>query len=329
MGYQVKAMPDDFIVRENASPELGSGRYACYRLSKRGWTTGSAIGMVSRAFGKRSKFINFAGNKDKQAVTEQFITILHGPKRGLELDQGNVRLDYLGQTRERMNLGSAQGNEFEITVRNLGPGEKSAIPPAFPNYFDEQRFGMNKNNHITGRHIIRREFEQACALIPETREWLEKSPRDYVGALRSLPKRVLRIYPHAYQSWLWNTAASEEISRHNHREVSWTLGNLAFPEEGLDNREIPVPGYESPRDNGGIMQGMLENDGIERKDFRLPQFPEFDLKGGERDLLMEPEGLDITKPEDDELNPGKHNVLVRFSLGKGSYATMVIRAIFS
>ncbi|MCK4714816.1 MAG: tRNA pseudouridine(13) synthase TruD, partial [Candidatus Aenigmarchaeota archaeon] len=61
MDYVIKQTPEDFVVRERFEPEMGSGRYAYYMLSKRGWTTQSAVSMVSRSFGKRPKFINFSG----------------------------------------------------------------------------------------------------------------------------------------------------------------------------------------------------------------------------------------------------------------------------
>ena len=154
MDYTIKQVPEDFVVREIFEPDLGSGRFACYRLTKRGWTTQSAVSQVSRALHKRPKFINFAGNKDKQAVTEQYTSILHGPGKDLELHGGDIRLEYLGQCRKRINLGDSQGNEFEITVRNLPEDARPVAPEQVPNYFDEQRFGMNMNNHLVGMLCI-------------------------------------------------------------------------------------------------------------------------------------------------------------------------------
>ncbi len=346
MDYRIKQTPEDFVVRERLDLPLGPGRYAYYRLTKRGWTTQAAADQVARAFRKRPRFINFSGNKDKHALTEQYISILHGPRRGLELQGGDIRLEYLGQGRERLNLGTSSGNDFEITVRNLPEGFKSRALSHFPNYFDEQRFGMNLNNHLVGKFLILKDFGKACELVPETRERLEKSTRDYVGALRSLPRRTLRIYAHAYQSWLWNRIACSclegiiarpspaQPSREgkvSHRMISWPLGELVIPEKPVKNTRIPVLGYDSeiPRGLKKTIQDILKQEGISLEDFRVKQFPEFDLAGDYRDLMVEPQGLDIRPLWDDELNPGKKACLVRFSLQSGSYATMVIRAIFS
>jgi tRNA pseudouridine13 synthase len=331
MGYRIKQIPEDFVVREMLDPPLGQGRFAYYRLLKRGWTTQAAVDQAARAFRKRPRFINFSGNKDKNALTEQYISVLHGPRRGLELRGGDITLEYIGQGRERLNLGTSPGNEFEITVRNL-PGDFKPVPSGqVPNYFDEQRFGMNLNNHLVGKSLILRDFGKACSLVPETGEWLRKSPRDYVGALRGLPRRVLRLYAHAYQSWLWNMTACYCLDSYPHRRVSWPLGELILPDKPVRNIRIPILGYNSeiPRGLKKAIHDILKHEGITLGDFRLRQFREFDLRGGLRDLVVEPGGLEISTLRDDELNPGKKKCVVRFSLQSGSYATMAIRAIFS
>ena len=40
---------------------------------------------------------------------------------------------------------------------------------------------------------------------------LAKYPNDYAGALRKIPKRILRIYPHAYQSHIFNQQLTHAI----------------------------------------------------------------------------------------------------------------------
>jgi len=326
MDYVIKQMPEDFVVREILELRLGSGRYAYYRLTKRGWTTQSAVNMISRAFRKKQKYINFSGNKDKQAFTEQYISILHGPKKDLELCNGDIRLEYLSQGRERINLGTSPANYFEITVRNLSEDFSPKPPLQVPNYFDEQRFGRNLNNHVVGKHIILKKFKEACALIPETREHLRIYPRDYVGALRSLPKRILRLYVHAYQSWFWNLTASRYLEGFPHRKISWSLGELVIPPKPVKSIAVPILGYntEIPAGLDDIIREILRTEGISLDDFRVRQFQEFDLSGSSRDLVVEPQNLDIGPLQDDELNPGKKKCLVRFSLQSGSYATMVI-----
>jgi tRNA pseudouridine13 synthase len=331
MEYNIKQVPEDFVVKEEMNLPEGEGRYSYYLLRKKGWTTQAAIERVARTFRKRSKYINFSGNKDKHAVTEQYISILHGPRRSLELASGEIVLEYLRRGKERINLGTASGNRFEITVRNLRKGFTPGLPGPIPNYFDEQRFGMNLSNHIVGKRLVGRDFQGACSLVPEIRARLRESPRDYVGALRTLPRRVLRIYAHSYQSWLWNIITSEFLEGFPHRKVRWPLGQLVLPTGKVMNMEVPIPGYgiEIPRGFEDIFGKVLDEEGVSLDDFRIKQFQEFDLKGDYRDLFVRPGDFRAEEPVSDELNPGKSSIRVGFLLPSGSYATMVIRALFS
>jgi tRNA pseudouridine13 synthase len=326
----IKTVPSDFIVREKAGLALDpGGRFSYYRLSKRGYSTQKAIEVVARFFRKRLKYVNFAGNKDKHALTEQFISILHGPRRGLERE--GISLEWLGRGRERINLGDLEGNDFEITVRNIDKIPEA--PVAVPNYYDTQRFGMNLDNHKTGKLIVQKRYGEACGRIPETRERLNKNPGDFVGALRSLPKRVLRLYPHAYQAFLWNRIASEYLKGFPHRSVGFPLGELTIPKEKIKSVGIPIPGYKMEKVREGrldtIIGKVLEGEGLRKEDFSQNHFPEFDLSGGKRNLLADIKKLEIGKPEEDELNPGRRKCVVKFFLGPGSYATMVLRVMFS
>jgi len=330
--YVLKQQPEDFIVKEMFEPKLGGGRYGCYLLWKRSYTTEKAMQTLSRKLRIRPKYFNASGNKDKYAVTEQFITISRGPKRDVEMN--DIRLTYLGQTSDRMNMGTASGNSFEIVVRGLGK-EKPEPVKMFPNYFDEQRFGRNLNNHEVGKLIIRKDFEGACSMVPETRERLKQCPTDFVGALRSLPKGILRMFPNSYQSWLWNETVSSFISGLPHREIEYPLGRLAVQEEaaekGMRNMEVPVLGYESgiPENLKGIIGDLVGSQGIALRDFRVSQIPELDLRGDVRRMMVEPGGLKVGRKEDDELNPGKKKVRISFSLPNGSYATMLVRCMFT
>jgi tRNA pseudouridine13 synthase len=325
----IKQVPEDFIVREKAGHVLDAGgRFSYYKLSKRGYSTQKAIEVISRAFRKRLKYVNFAGNKDKHALTEQFISILHGHRRNLERD--GIRLEWLGRGRERINLGDLEGNEFEITVRNIEKGPDR--PGSVPNYYDTQRFGMNLDNHKIGKDIILKKYQEACKKIPETRERLKEDPGDFVGALRSIPKRVLRLYPHAYQAFLWNNIASQYLGEFTHRSMEFPLGELAVPEGKVRGIGIPIPGYEMEKTGDSrldtIIEKILKEESLQSGSFSQNHFPEFDLTGGKRNLLADVKGLKIGRLEKDDLNPGKKKCVVKFFLGPGSYATMVLRVMF-
>lgn len=329
MDYILKQTPEDFAVKEIFEPKLDEGKYGLYILWKRSYTTEKAVQTLSRRLRIRPKYFNSSGNKDKYAVTEQYITISRGPRRDIEMN--DIKLTYLGQTSERMNLGTASGNHFEIVVRGLQESRKTASISSFPNYYDEQRFGRNLNNHEIGRLLVNKDFQKACSMIPEVQDRLKSSPTDFVGALRSLPKGILRIYANSFQSWLWNLTASAYISQFPHTEIEYPLGRLCVPTNPLKNLDVPILGHETeiPESLEGIVKELLASHDIDLRDFRIPQIPEFDLSGDTRPLLVVPENLKTGKPEDDELNPGKKKILVSFSLPNGNYATMLVRCMLS
>ena len=65
------------------------------------------------------------------------------------------------------------------------------------------------------------------------------------------------------------------------------------------------------------------------RDFIIKQIPPISLEGELRPVFIEVKAFEISEIENDELNEDKKKVKVSFSLGKGSYATMVIRRVVS
>ena len=93
--YKLKQIPEDFVVKEIVELELKpDGRYGYYKLTKKDYNTVSACKVIANKLHVKPKFVNFSGTKDRQAVTEQVISISLGPKRNLEIP--GIKLEYLG-----------------------------------------------------------------------------------------------------------------------------------------------------------------------------------------------------------------------------------------
>lgn len=304
--YKIKQKPEDFFVKEVMDLKFDKeGKYVYYLLKKKDYTTQKAMEVVSRHFRIPLKYINYAGNKDKRAVTEQFISVSNGPERNLELK--DVKVEYLGRGKERINLGTLKGNKFEIVVRNISRKPKKI--DKIVNYFDEQRFGVNKNNHLIGKLIVKRYFKKALDVIGvEKRE-------NYVSALREIPRRILRIYVHAYQSFLWNKTASLFLKKYKENK----------------NIKIPIIGFGSEFKNNNIKEiidNILKKEKIGPRDFIIREIPELSAEGDERYLFAKIKNLKIEKLQKDDLNKGK-KCTVNFYLPKGSYATIAIKTMLS
>jgi len=148
-----------------------------------------------------SATINYAGMKDKRGVTAQFCTVYRGTPgdllkiNGIPSSQGSgcggtstrgaalIKVGHFSYVGDSMGLGSLGGNRFDIVLRNAWVDEskngerieatKAALEQAartfqengFINYFGMQRFGRYYDTHITGREVIKGNFEEVVSII--------------------------------------------------------------------------------------------------------------------------------------------------------------------
>jgi len=338
--YQLKQLPEDFVVKEISSVTFqDNGRYLYFKLSKREENTLDAIKQLSKALHLPEKNFGVAGNKDKQAVTEQVCSVLGTTKENLlKVKLENVTLEFLGYGEIPISLGDLEGNYFEIVVRNLEKAIKPQHITLMPNYFDEQRF--SKNNIEIGRALVKKEFKKATELVDDrhAREWLQGRPQDFVGALKRVPIRLLRLLVNAYQSYLWNETVSLYLKSKSTKfqESDYSGGKLVFVEEPqpFKDLKIPIAGFGGEdlikdKEMKSIVDSLLRKEKISYSDFIIKQIPELTLEGEERAAFVEVKDFKIGKAEEDELNFGKKKIKVSFFLGKGSYATMCIKSLFT
>ena len=117
--YKIKIIPQDFVVKEMSKISLeSSGQYAYFILKKINYSSVRALEILSEKLNIKLKNIGFAGNKDKNAVTEQKISIKNFPhQRGkifADYKLNNIELKYLGNGKIPISLGDLNGNEFGI-----------------------------------------------------------------------------------------------------------------------------------------------------------------------------------------------------------------------
>jgi len=256
----------------------------------------------------------------------------------------------------------------------------------FPNYFGIQRFGaIRPVTHLVGRAMVRGEFEQAVMQYlgnpndneePEVQEirrklsetgdfkealrtmpvqlsfertmlqYLVNRQKDFIGALRQLPKNLLMMFVHAYQSYLFNLILSERL-RHGLPLNTPTVGDLVIPTDknGLPNHEEWI---KVDKDNlskvlrqvgngnafvsglvigsgtefaegtqGEIEHKVVEAEGLVNKDFIIPDMPEVSSKGIRREVVSPVFNLKYKEVED--------GITFTFKLNRGCYATCLMR----
>jgi tRNA pseudouridine13 synthase len=373
--YIIKQIPEDFVVQEQTSLQITSETigfpYAVFILRKKEMTTEDAVQAIVRILGIRRKAIGIAGIKDRNAITEQYISILHPDKKKLaSIVHKKFMMTYVGQLNKPISLGDLIANHFEIVVRNLDADDINRFDENLkllqkndcmvPNYFDEQRF--SSNNLVVGKLILRKEFQKALALILENEkqknsalhdalaQHLEHAPNDFVGALKTLPKKNLQLYIHAVQSYLFNETLKEWLLRdqpqHQKKKskqplkkrkdlqvriVPYSLGEFLFPAELREHRSLEIVGFGSEYSGKEkeIIQALLKRESLSLQDFVVRQIPEISGYGTQRESHCKISTVDSTNPESDELNDGKKKMVLRFELPKGAYATIVVKYLFS
>lgn len=360
MGGTIKREPGDFQVEEitpdgtvleigkSQGFEGGSGDYVHFTLEKTNWDTMRAVKEVARRCRVSHKRLKFAGTKDRRSVSAQRVSIWKVPEEKLERVRiKDVTLRDFCRSDEPVNLGSLSGNRFTVLIRDVSEEADKRVAEIVeelggkaPNFFGSQRFGLRKNNHIVGRHVLKGEFEEAvmeflCGTgdepdeateartrLRKTRDFktafnefpdylgyeksvinrLARLPTDFIGGLRELPKKLRWLFVHAYQGYIFNLALSECVKR------------------GSIPEELPLVGYATGPDK--VSERLLKDEGLRKEDFEVPSMPEMSAEGMPRKALVEFRDFEVL-----DFNEKASNIRVRFSLPPGAYATMLLREL--
>ncbi len=368
---RIKEKPEDFIVeeirpdghvlargeeykfREKSACSPGEGALI-FVLEKNNWGTIGAIREIAKRLRISQKRLNFAGTKDRRAITTQRCSVQGLEREALEaLKIKDIILKPLAYGAE-VKLGDLTGNRFTILVKDVDPDKK--LPEVIPNYFGEQRFGtLRPITHLVGKAIVEENVKEAVETYlfkwfdaepeedKEARKRLKKeldyttalgyyphhltyertllgrlaeAPDDYAGALRRLPRKLLLMFVHAYQSDLFNRV----LDKRRALGLEPLEGDIL--QDGVPTG--PLYGYESELatgKQGEIEMDLLEDEWLELGQFSLHKMPELSSRGLRRPLTVKVQGLEI-------LEKGSDWLRMRFSLPKGCYATTVLQEMF-
>ena len=325
IGGELKQEPGDFIVEEiPAYVPSGEGEHLFLWIEKTGITTEQLTRQIVQTLRVANRDIGVAALKDRHAVTRQFISIPAKFADRIELLASHQVL-VLSATLHgnKLRTGHLRGNRFSILLRNVVPQAlEMALPIAsrlqqlgVPNYFGDQRFGIDGETAQLGFDLLRG----------------EKVPDDIHPSRRHF---LLKLALSAAQSVLFNQAlATRLLSGHLHQvllgdvlQVATSGGvfvceDVAADRPRLDAREIlptgPMFGPKMKLATGAIAEQeaqLLEKSGLTSEQFSLYK----DLTSGtRRPYLILPGDLEVQQETD--------GLRFQFTLPSGSYATILLR----
>lgn len=187
--FYFRQSPRDFVVDEiPLYPFSGEGEHLVLHVRKKNLSTWQIIDIFSNHLGIKGRDIGYAGLKDKNAQTKQYISLPRKFESVLEnFEHEGIKILDKTYHNNKIRVGHLKGNRFFIRLKKVNPTAAVKIQEALkmikqygmPNYFGFQRFGLDGENYKKGEAIL-------------------------AGSLKERNKKLAQFYVNAYQSYLFN-----------------------------------------------------------------------------------------------------------------------------
>ena len=293
LNFTFKQTQDDFIVDEITDIKFkGKGNFLILKIKKQSTSTWDLLSIISDTLDIEEHLIGYAGLKDKNATTTQYISIpINRSKEYKLLNSKNIKVLETFKHDKKIKIGDLVGNRFKINLKDIS---LDMLPTMYqtlsqiqkhglPNYFGYQRFGKESN--------------------------FEKSKRISEGEEVLKDKKLEKFMKLAYQSYFFN---------------AWLAKRIELSKEQNSNKLISLDGDVFNLNDRTIITGLLPGrDIIRAKDESRKMEEQFDdifiqEKGYRRDAWIKP--LDIKN----KYNKESKSMALEFTLPKSSYATVFI-----
>ncbi|KFD23317.1 tRNA pseudouridine(13) synthase TruD [Yokenella regensburgei] len=320
----LKANPEDFLVVEDLgfAPD-GEGEHILVRIRKNGCNTRFVADALAKFLKIHAREVSFAGQKDKHAVTEQWLCARVPGNAMPDLSkfelEGCQVLEYARHKR-KLRLGALKGNAFtlilrEVTDRNDVEARLQAIVErGVPNYFGAQRFGIGGSN------------------LHGALRWAESG-----GPVRDRNKRSFWLS--AARSALFNQIVSDKLKKTDFNQVvdgdalqlagrgSWFVATVEERDElqaRVDNRELMITAAMPGSGEWGTQRTALafEQSALAQETLLQSLLVREKVEASRRAMLLYPQQLNWNWWDD-------VTVELRFWLPAGSFATGVVRELIN
>ncbi|AKE59763.1 tRNA pseudouridine(13) synthase TruD [Citrobacter farmeri] len=320
----LKASPEDFVVVEDLGFEPdGEGEHILVRILKNGCNTRFVADALAKFLKIHAREVSFAGQKDKHAVTEQWLCARVPGKEMPDLSafqlEGCKVLEYARHKR-KLRLGALKGNAFTLVLREVSQRDEvesrlQAINTGgVPNYFGAQRFGIGGSN------------------LQGALRWAQSDT-----PVRDRNKRSFWLS--AARSALFNQIVSERLKKTDFNQVvdgdalqlagrgSWfvaTQEELAELQRRVDEKELMVTASLPGSGEWGTQRDALafEQSAIAEEHALQSLLLREKVEASRRAMLLYPQQLSWNWWDD-------VTVELRFWLPAGSFATSVVRELIN
>ena len=316
---RLRTEPEDFLVEEQLGFEpAGSGQHVLLKVRKRDANTQWIARELARACGCHVRDVGYAGLKDRRAVATQWFTVPQSrlsPGEWMTIKSGEYEVLEAHRHSRKLPRGALAGNCFVIRVRGITVDDASLASRlaalearGVPNYFGPQRFGRGGAN-------LKRISGDLRALNPAERGFI-------LSAARSLVFNA--VLAERVGEGTWERLEPGDLTnldgRASHFRVEAVDDALADRCARLDIHPTgPLWGRGSPSSEGRVLE--LE----QRVAAGLTAPCELVARAGmeqeRRSLRLAVRDLRWRREAD--------SIIVEFRLGRGAYATAVLREVFA
>ncbi len=335
-----KQSPETFVVEEvPLYPFKEEGEHLVLKVRKKNLTTWQMLQSLSEQIGVKLRDIGYAGLKDKNALTYQFISMPKKYEKSLaNFSHPNIKIIESHLHTNKIRLGHLKGNKFFVRLKKVLPHNAKKIEnvlaiiqkEGIPNYFGYQRFGIEGDNYLLGKEIVEkrrkeRNIKKRKLFINAYQShlfnlWLSKRV-ERSRLIESFSSKELRDILDLPDEMIKNLKAQEQFFKIYPGDIAkhYPKGKLFFVDDPLaeakrfQSRDISptglLPGAKTPRAEG--LAREIEKDFDE----------EIELKGDRRYAWVFVEDIETNYKED------KAWFELGFFLPKGSYATILLEEI--
>ncbi|NQY86906.1 MAG: tRNA pseudouridine(13) synthase TruD [Colwellia sp.] len=324
----LRSQKSDFKVFEQLpfSP-TGEGEHLFIYIRKIGANTVFVARELAKYFKVKEQLVSYAGLKDRFAVTEQWFGVHVPGKQVYDLQdlaiEGVEVLKY-ARHNKKLRTGALTGNRFELILRNVTNLQalhnrwNDIVEQGVPNYFGEQRFGIDGGN-----------IDKALALFSGTKVKDKKKRGMYLSAARScifndiISERIVQnTFSKLQQGDVLMLAGTQSVF---HLDEVDDIIVQRFLDKDVD---ITATMWGSGELMTSANPKTIEQQIGEKHNEFAQGLPRFGLKQERRRIRLIVQEADIevlaSEQESDNALP---SVKISFILPAGSYATTVLREL--